>query len=99
MVRTFRIVTALIVLCCTAWARGEDSYYCLLLAHLELAEGSPPQGTSGRWPNDAFRRAMEPYAVLDGPGECYFEDRGQPYWYSASLAVRGVSRRCSRLSL
>ena len=53
---------------------SEDAYYSLALSELKLTEGSLPEWKSpANWRNQAI---LEPYAVLEGPGEVFVERSG-----------------------
>jgi hypothetical protein len=67
-----RILTMIAVLCWTVPAWAADAFYSISLARLELSEGQPPsRSLRSQASPAAYLQAMQPYAVLDGPGEVY----------------------------
>jgi len=67
-----RIVVLLGTLALGTGAVAEDAYYNLPIRGLKLTEGTLPGGPSPTdWRARRRARAMQPRAVLDGPGEVY----------------------------
>jgi len=88
-IRRVILVTSLVV-GLAALARAKDAYFEIPVRDLKLVEGQLPKlGDQSDWRHyGRSYAAMEPYAVLDGPGEAYFSGSGArgDVWPEASPA-------------
>jgi hypothetical protein len=89
MVKAASLLVLALVLGSTGLTQAEDAYYDIPLRDLQLVEGRMPElprNHDSSWQSYQREQAMNPYAVVDGPGEAYF-------WSADIYWGRGVSPR------
>ena len=88
--RTTHLVVACI-LATTAIAQAADSYYDIPIRDLKLVEGTLPVTTDQiTWRHYDRGQSMQPYAILDGPGEAYLSGPRNPT--ASNTPPAGVSK-------
>jgi hypothetical protein len=87
--RTTQLVTACII-AAAALAQANDAYYDIPVSELKLVEGKLPgtTDTTTTWRHYERAQAMQPYAIVDGPGEAYLAGSGAAgqYWMQLTEA-------------
>src|SRR5438874_2282566 len=77
-----RSAVILALLAISIMSRAEDAYYSMPLRDLKINEGKLPDYGSPQvnWTLWQRTAAMQPYAVLDGPGEAYIPSQQLAPW-------------------
>ncbi|MEN6451503.1 MAG: hypothetical protein ABFC96_13505, partial [Thermoguttaceae bacterium] len=92
-------VVAIGVLALSTATRADDVYYRVPLSMLDVGKAAP-LATPRDWPYWDRALSMQPYVVLDGPGEAYVDFGDINLWYSLSeradqqmLLIRTAAKR------